>query len=155
MSEILERIIELARTDKYELTPLTLDVLQEVQREFPNLSDQYYSLARNLGWIYDLNGLSVTHRPFPLLQDGKSVIPTDFELYKKELKSRTFGRAKPHTIMPDELFVISQSGAGWDYCLRNDKSDIVYVFDYTSFEITPSYPSLFEYIEETLSPTSK
>ena len=155
MSEVLERIIELARTNKYELSPLMLDELNAIQYEFPNLSDQYYTLTRKLGWIYDVNGWSVTHRPFSLLQDGKSVIPTDFELYKKELKSRTFGKARPPTIRPDELFIISQSGAGWEYCLRNNKSDMVYVFDYSTFEITADYCSLFQFIEKTLSPASE
>jgi hypothetical protein len=151
MTIVPESIIEVLKSNRFKLEPLSKSKMIALRRKFPNLSEQFLKLTETVGYI-NTEHWSVTQEPYPLLHGKNCPIPRDFEDYKKELKARNSGRLIEPMFKPEDMFVFSPSGSSWDYCLRNDKTNLVYTIDWESLEITSHKQNFFDFLFEILTP---
>jgi hypothetical protein len=150
MTSVPESIIEVLKSNRFKLEPLSKWKMIALRRKFPNLSEQFLKLTETVGYI-NTEHWSVTQEPYPLLHGKNCPIPTDFEVYKKELKVRNSGRFIEPMFKPKDMFVFSPSGSSWDYCLRNDRTDMVYTIDWVSLEITSNNQNFFDFLFAVLA----
>jgi hypothetical protein len=151
MIEVPGSIIEVLTSNRFKFEPLSKKGIVALRNKFPNLCEQFFRLTETVGYI-STEHWPITHEPYPLLHGKNCPIPADFEAYKNELMARNFRRPIVTLFKPEEMFVFSPSGSSWDFCLRNDKSDMVYTFDWVTLEITSNNQTFFEFIFESLRP---
>jgi virulence-associated protein VagC len=150
MITVPENIIVVLKSNRFKLEPLSKSKMIALRRKFPNLSEQFFKLTETVGYI-NTEHWSVTHEPYPLLHGKNCPIPMDFEGYKKELMVRNSGRPIVPMFKPEDMLVISPSGSSWDYCLRNNNTDVVYTIDWVSLEITSNNKNFFDFLFEFLT----
>jgi hypothetical protein len=151
MIDVPESIFEVLKSDKFSFAPLSEEGVVALRRKFPNLCEQFFRLTETVGYI-GTEHWTITHQPYPLLSGNNCPIPADFETYKAELTARNSGRSIIPQCKPDEMYVFSPSGSSWDYCLRNDRSDMVYIVDWVTLEITSNNQTFFDFMFESLRP---
>jgi hypothetical protein len=151
MIEVPESIVEVLKSNKFKLEPVSKTGIIALRKKFPNLCEQFIKLVEAVGHI-STEHWAITHEPFSLLHGNNCPIPAEFEAYKNELMARNFGRPIVPLFKPEEMFVFSPSGSSWDFCLRNDKSDMVYTVDWVTLEITSNNQTFFEFVFESLRP---
>jgi hypothetical protein len=150
MKSVPESIIEVLKSSKFKLEPVSKAGIIDLRKKFPNLCEQFFKLTEGVGYV-STEHWPITHEPYRLLHGKNCPIPRDFEDYKKELKVRNSGTHFVPLFKPSEMFVFSPSGSSWDYCLRNDRTDMVYTIDWVSLEITSNNQNLFDFLFEFLA----
>ena len=150
MIAVPEGILEVLKSNKFKLDPVSKTGIIALWKKFPNLCEQFFKLTEAVGYI-STEHWSITHEPYPLLYGKNCPIPMDFEDYKKELMVRNSGRLIVPMFKPEDMLVISPSGSSWDYCLRNNKTDVVYTIDWVSLEITSNNQNFFDFLFEFLT----
>lgn len=135
----------------YGLERPAVNEIEEVDRQFPDISRQYCDFIREIGVGEALSsGVSVC-LPYWLTDEiDDSAHVALGRSYQDLLNSMGASKPRPGLPYQPDLLVVSNTGASWRYCLQMKGESRVYTFDLADMTLEETSMDFFSFIQESI-----